>query len=63
VVEMDVPSVGPMKMLGTPMRLHSTPATVRQPPPGLGEHSRTIASELGYSAEEIDRMFEERILS
>ncbi|MGC1479405.1 MAG: CoA transferase [Chthoniobacterales bacterium] len=63
VVEMDVPSVGPMKMLGTPMRLHSTPATVRQPPPGLGEHSRTIAGELGYSSEEIDRMFADRILS
>ncbi len=54
VVEMSHPRAGRLKLLGTPLRLHATPATHRTPPPGLGEHNRQVAKELGYSEEEID---------
>jgi crotonobetainyl-CoA:carnitine CoA-transferase CaiB-like acyl-CoA transferase len=47
---------GDLKMLASPMRLTGTPPSYRLPPPGLGEHTREVLRELGYSAEEIDRL-------
>ena len=56
VVEMNHPTAGKLNLLGTPVRLHDTPPTLRQSPPDLGEHSREVARELGYSEEEIENM-------
>ncbi len=53
VVDADQPQAGRMQLLGTPVRLHSTPATHRTPPPALGEHNRSVVAELGYTIEQI----------
>lgn len=53
VVDADHPQAGRMRLLGTPVRLHSTPAAHRTPPPSLGEHNRSIVAELGYTTEQI----------
>ncbi len=53
VVQMEHKAAGQLNLLGTPVRLHHTPPTLRQAPPDLGEHSRAIAGELGYTDEEI----------
>ena len=62
VLEMDHKRAGPLKMLGVPVRLHATPVSLRRQPPGLGEHSREIAKELGYSEAEISELFESGVL-
>lgn len=62
VVEMDHADAGRIKMLGTPVRLHGTPPSLRRPPPNLGEHSREIALELGYSKAEIESFVAEGVL-
>jgi crotonobetainyl-CoA:carnitine CoA-transferase CaiB-like acyl-CoA transferase len=62
VVQMTHPRAGTMNLLGNPIRLKSTPPTLRQPPPELGEHSREIAAEAGYSDEEIESLINNKIL-
>ncbi|WP_457104308.1 CaiB/BaiF CoA transferase family protein [Methylobacterium sp. P5_C11] len=54
VVEVEHPRVGRMKTLGLPVKFSDTPGRVHGPAPLLGEHSRAILAEVGYSAAEID---------
>jgi alpha-methylacyl-CoA racemase len=60
VVELDQPGVAePVRMLGTPIKLSRTPADpTRAPGPGLGEHTRAVLLDLGYSEAQVDAMLE-----
>jgi len=50
-------SVGPMKVLGSPLRIDGgDPGWLRFAPPRLGEHSREVLFEAGIDAEEVDRL-------
>jgi formyl-CoA transferase/CoA:oxalate CoA-transferase len=46
LVEMDHPSVGKVRVVGVPMRLSSTPGSVRTPSPRLGQHTDEVLREL-----------------
>ena len=53
VLEMRHPDLGPIRTVGIPVKLEGTPGSVRRVPPLLGEHTREVLTELGFSQEEI----------
>jgi formyl-CoA transferase len=52
VIEFDHPQ-GRVRAIGSPVKLTDTPASVRVPPPLLGEHNDAILAEVGYTPDDI----------
>ena len=61
-VEIEHPEVGLIRNIGIPVKLSSTPALIRRPPPGLGEHTDEVLSEHGFSNDEIMNMRRLRVV-
>jgi crotonobetainyl-CoA:carnitine CoA-transferase CaiB-like acyl-CoA transferase len=55
-VEVEHPVLGRIRALGTPLKMSETPLDVHGCAPLLGEHTREVLAEAGYSAEEIDAL-------
>lgn len=55
VVDLRHPQAGPTKALGCPIHFSATPTRITRAAPMLGQHSRELLHEYGYSDEEIDR--------
>ncbi|HMA82440.1 MAG TPA: CoA transferase [Candidatus Binatia bacterium] len=63
LMEVDHPTAGRVRMAGIPVKFSLTPATLRRPPPLLGEHSENVLKNwLGMSADAIDELKKEKIL-
>ena len=57
VEELQHATVGPMRVLGTPLKLSETAASIRTPPPRLGEHTASVlTSEAGVAATELEAL-------
>jgi len=61
-VEMEHPAWGVIRQIGVPFALSATPASIRLPPPTLGQDAFAILSELGYDADEIDSLRAEGVI-
>jgi len=54
IVPLDHATAGPIRVLGTPLKLSETPAGVRTPPPALGQHTvQILRDDVGLSDAEI----------
>jgi crotonobetainyl-CoA:carnitine CoA-transferase CaiB-like acyl-CoA transferase len=56
VVELDHPRAGATRTLGLPIKLSATPGRVARPAPLLGQHTREVLAEFGFSASEIETL-------
>ena len=56
VVETNHPQAGRVKSIGCPIRFSATPASITRPAPLLGEHTREVLREHGYSEQDIDAL-------
>lgn len=64
VLEIDHHKVGNFKTLGTPLKLHGTPSTIRYAPPLLGEHTADILSEyLGLNADDLSKLKNKKVVA
>ena len=59
VVELEQPHMGTVRQLGVPVKLGRTPGRVEVPAPALGEHTREVLADAGYSDDEIDALVEQ----
>jgi alpha-methylacyl-CoA racemase len=58
VVELDQPEVGPVRLLGVPIKLLRTEGDPTRPAPALGEHTAEVLSEAGFSEDDVGSLLE-----
>ncbi len=61
-VVLDHPRLGPTRQVAPPFALSRTPASVRTPPPLLGEQTDEILAELGYRPDETATLHRDRVV-
>ncbi len=55
-VDLDHPTLGTLRALGTPLRFESSGARTERAGPLLGEHTREVLAEIGHSPEDVERL-------
>jgi crotonobetainyl-CoA:carnitine CoA-transferase CaiB-like acyl-CoA transferase len=62
VLTTEHPTAGTLRMTASPIKLSQYTATVRRPPPVLGEHTDEVLGELGYSDADIATLRDEGVI-
>jgi len=61
LAEVEHAKLGPVTVTGVPVKLGSTPGSVRLAPPVHGQHTRELLAELGYDAEAVEQLLSSRV--
>ena len=59
VLEVEHSELGPVPTVGFPVKFSETPGSVVRGAPLLGEHTREVLTELGYTRRQVDRLVRE----
>jgi crotonobetainyl-CoA:carnitine CoA-transferase CaiB-like acyl-CoA transferase len=62
VREIDHPEAGTLKILSNPIRLSETPIDTYSAPPSVGQHTREILQEIGFSDDHIEALHQSQIV-
>lgn len=62
LLEVQHPSAGKIKQTGIPIKFSATPGSIDSPPPLLGQHSKEILLELGYSQDEVEALEQQEVI-
>ena len=62
VIEGHRADIGTFKLVGMPIKLSATPASLRLPPPTVGEHNDQVLRTVGFSPEEIASLRAEGVI-
>jgi crotonobetainyl-CoA:carnitine CoA-transferase CaiB-like acyl-CoA transferase len=62
VVDVEHPVAGTLRTLGSPIKLSAQPASIRRPPPTLGQHTDEILAQAGYPAARIAELREAGVI-
>ena len=64
VQEVQHPSCGPMKLIGTPVKYSHSEPSIRTPPPTLGQHTDEILADIiGMSSSDIGKLKSDGVVS
>jgi crotonobetainyl-CoA:carnitine CoA-transferase CaiB-like acyl-CoA transferase len=61
VMEVDHPQAGPVRLMAHPVRYDGKAPALRRMPPVLGQHTREVLAEAGYSTEQIEQLIAEGV--
>ena len=56
------PTVGATRVIGAPIKFSENEASVRTPPPVLGQHTDAVLSEIGYEAAAVAALRDKRVI-
>ena len=56
------PTIGATRVIGAPIKLSDTPASLRTAPPVLGQHTDAVLAELGYSPAQITDLRQTKVV-
>ena len=63
IAELEHATIGPLKMLGVPVKLSDTPGGIRTPPPLVGEHTeRVLMGDAGLDRDAIARLRSAKVI-
>ncbi len=63
VTKVNHPTAGVIDTIGAPVKFHGTPGGVKRPAPLLGQHTREVLNEAGYSLEQIAQLARDKVIS
>ena len=62
LMDISHPTLGKIKQAGIPIKFSKTEGSIERHPPLLGEHTKEVLAELGYSVDDLNSLEEEEVI-